>query len=72
MSDTPPLFQIPIACTCGHLVPDDPSSPYNWNPDCKAHGVESFWFNSPEQVALREQRVANVRSKLEEMKRNRG
>lgn len=25
----------------------------NWNPECPEHGLESEWWNSPEQVALR-------------------
>ena len=28
----------------------------NWDPDCIHHGTESKWWNSPEEVARREQR----------------
>ena len=33
----------------------------NWNPDCEEHGVDSEWWQSPEQVAKREDASRRLR-----------
>lgn len=35
-------------CRCSKLSVGDSR---NWNPDCPEHGVDSEWWNSPEQKA---------------------
>jgi hypothetical protein len=47
-----------VTCTCARMSIGDSR---NWNPDCPEHGVESDWWNSPEQVAKREERNARMR-----------
>ncbi len=43
-------------CICAEVkVGGVPSGSYNLNLDCSQHGVNSEWWNSPEQVALRQQ-----------------
>jgi hypothetical protein len=33
----------------------------NWNPECEEHGVDSEWWNSPEQQVMRDQLVERIR-----------
>ena len=43
-------------CTCGRIkVGNEVTELRNWNPDCAEHGTDSAWWNSPEQVAKRQE-----------------
>lgn len=53
-------------CTCPHIMLGSKKTEQkNWNPDCLAHGTESEWWNSDEQVAKRKE----DRERLIEMQR---
>jgi hypothetical protein len=34
--------------------------PPNWNPECRQHGLNSEWYNSPAQVEKREADAARL------------
>lgn len=41
-------------CTCGRIaVGMWVTNSRNWNPKCPDHGLESFWYNSDEQMYIR-------------------
>ena len=43
-------------CTCGRIkIGLEVTDARNWNPDCTEHGANSEWWNSPEQVAKRDE-----------------
>ena len=49
-------------CTCGRIMlGSKPSGARNWNPDCPEHGIESDWWQSPEQVARRQEQSSRLR-----------
>lgn len=50
----------PEVCSCARIrVGMELTENRNWDPDCPAHGVDSAWWKSPEQVEKR--RVLNER-----------
>ena len=52
----------PENCTCAEVyVGSEPSGSYNWNPDCIQHNTKSEWWNSPEQVARRDEQNDRLR-----------
>lgn len=47
-------------CTCGRLaVGLTVTEARNWNPNCPDHGVKSPWYNSEEQIDIRNLRQEN-------------
>ena len=49
-------------CRCGRIkVGSEVTEHRNWNPDCPEHGTESKWWNSPDQVRLRDERNTRLR-----------
>ena len=60
-------------CTCGRIaVGMTITETRNWNPDCPDHGKASTWWNSEEQVRLREQRRQNLIALWSKVKEARG
>ncbi len=52
----------PENCTCAEVyVGSQPSGSFNWNPDCLQHNTKSEWWNSPEQVARRDEQSDRLR-----------
>lgn len=46
-------------CTCGRIaIGMDDTGHREWNRECREHGVDSTWWNSPEQKAERAARRA--------------
>ena len=49
-------------CICSHIqIGTKTSNAKNLNPDCPLHGIDSMWYNSPEQVKKREERSQRLR-----------
>lgn len=45
------------SCSCPNLALGTTVLEHrNWNPDCAVHGLDTVWWNSPEQVELRARR----------------
>lgn len=51
-----------MICTCGQIkVGGRPTGNRNLNLSCEEHGVDSVWYNSPEQVERRKIQNERVR-----------
>lgn len=49
-------------CMCPRLnVGREVTEHRNWNTDCALHGVDSVWWKSPKQVAIRNEQNATLR-----------
>lgn len=62
-----------MKCSCPHLViGTQVLKEKNWNPDCSEHGVKSSWYNSDEQIKLRQaqREKTTALQKLARLRRN--
>lgn len=43
-----------MTCTCSRIhVGGKPVNSFNWNPDCKEHGVGTDWYDDPDRAVQR-------------------
>ena len=51
-----------MTCHCPHIhVGMERTEARNWNPDCPDHGVDSDWYQSPEQALRRAEQNRRLR-----------
>jgi len=62
-------------CGCGRVfLGGMPTGSRNWDAHCPVHGIESTWYNSPEQIAKRQDdqdRLRELQLRAAEMRKNR-
>lgn len=50
------------SCTCGFIkIGSEVTEHRNWNPYCAAHGTQTKWWKSPEQVSKRAAQSEHLR-----------